>query len=175
MQVQPADRHRAERTGGKAWRRFLTFRRVWPTRAGAPPVSAPFGLFKDLEPPGGVVRDLGPSWFAAVMGTGIVANAGAILPLRMPGLWGFATVVWGLAAVVLIGLTAAWTVHWIRYPERARGHARHPVMAHFWGAPAMALMTVGTGTLVLGRSLLGTATVVDADWVLWGAEPRSAW
>ena len=48
-------------------------------------------------------------------------------------------------------------------------------MAHFWGAPAMALMTVGTGTLVLGRSLLGTATVVDADWVLWGAEPRSAW
>ena len=116
-----------------------------------------------------MVRDLGPNWFAAVMGTGIVANAGAILPLRMPGLRGFATVVWGLAAAMLIGLTAAWAVHWIRYPERARGHARHPVMAHFWGAPAMALMTVGTGTLVLGRSLLGTATAVDADWVLWGA------
>ena len=133
------------------------------------PRHVPFGLFKELEPPGGVVRDLGPNWFAAVMGTGIVANAGAILPLRMPGLRGFATVVWGLAAVVLIGLTAAWAAHWIRYPERARGHARHPVMAQFWGAPAMALMTVGIGTLVLGRSVLGTGTAVDADWVLWGA------
>jgi hypothetical protein len=30
----------------------------------------------------------------------------------------------------------------------------------------MALMTVGTGTLVLGRALIGTAAAVDADWVL---------
>ena len=114
-------------------------------------------------------RDIGPNWFAAVMGTGIVANAGAILPLRVPGLRGFATVVWGLAAAALITLTAAWAVHWIRYPERARGHARHPVMAQFWGAPPMALMTVGTGTLVLGRGLIGTGAAVGADWVLWGA------
>ena len=129
----------------------------------------PFGLFQELERPGGVFRDLGPNWFAAIMGTGIVANAGATLPLRVPGLRGFATVVWGLAAAALIALTAAWAVHWIRYPERARGHARHPVMAQFWGAPAMALMTVGTGTLVLGRGLLGTGAAVDADWALWGA------
>ncbi len=60
-------------------------------------------------------------------------------------------------------------MHWIRYPERARGHARHPVMAQFWGAPAMALMTVGTGTLVLGGGLIGTSAAVTADWVLWGA------
>jgi tellurite resistance protein TehA-like permease len=42
-------------------------------------------------------------------------------------------------------------------------------MAQFWGAPPMALMTVGTGTLLLGRALTGTAAAVDADWVLWGA------
>ena len=87
----------------------------------------------------------------------------------MPGLRGFATGVWGVAAAVLIALTAAWAVHWIRFPERARGHAHHPIMAPFWGAPAMALMTVGTGTLVLGRSLLGTTVALDADWVLWSA------
>jgi C4-dicarboxylate transporter/malic acid transport protein len=127
---------------------------------------APFGLFKDLDRPGDVVRDLGPNWFASVMGTGIVANAAAVLPLRMPGLRVFATVVWGLAAAWLIVLTAAFAVHWIRYPDRARGHAANPVMAQFWGAPAMALMTVGAGTLVLGQGLLGPAAV-GADWVLW--------
>ncbi len=114
-------------------------------------------------------RDLGPNWFAAVMGTGIVANAGAVLPVRVPGLRVFATAVWALAAAVLIALTAAWVVHWIRYPERARGHAADPVMAQFWGAPPMALLTVGAGTLLLGRGLIGTGAAVTADWVLWGA------
>jgi C4-dicarboxylate transporter/malic acid transport protein len=126
----------------------------------------PFGLFKDLERPGDVFRDLGPNWFAAVMGTGIVANAGAVLPLQLPGLRVFATAVWGLAAAMLVALIAAFAVHWARYPERARGHASNPVMAQFWGAPAMALMTVGAGTLILGRGLIGPAAV-GIDWVLW--------
>ena len=78
----------------------------------------PFGLLKELERPGEVFRDIGPNWFAAVMGTGIVANAVAVLPLRLPGLRVFATVVWALAATVLIALIVAWSVHWTRYPER---------------------------------------------------------
>ena len=126
-----------------------------------------FGLLRELCRPGHLFRDLGPNWYASVMGTGIVANAGATLSLRIPGLRVYATVMWALAAAALIGLTAAWAVHWFRYPGRARGHARNPVMAQFWGAPPMALMTVGTGTLLLGRGLIGTTAAVDADWVLW--------
>jgi C4-dicarboxylate transporter/malic acid transport protein len=126
----------------------------------------PFGLFKELDRSGDIFRDLGPNWFASVMGTGIVANAAAVLPLRVPGLRVFATVVWALAAAWLIVLTAAFAVHWVRFPERARGHALNPVMAQFWGAPAMALMTVGAGTLVLGRGLIGPAAA-GIDWVLW--------
>jgi C4-dicarboxylate transporter/malic acid transport protein len=129
----------------------------------------PFGLLKELERPGDVFRDLGPNWYASIMGTGIVANAGAVLPLRVPGLRVFATVVWALAAAALVALTAAWAVHWIRYPARARGHAANPVMAQFWGAPPMALMTVGTGTLVLGSGLIGLGPALTADWVLWAA------
>ena len=44
----------------------------------------PFGILGDLERPGQVFRDLGPNWFASVMGTGIVATAGATLPLTSP-------------------------------------------------------------------------------------------
>ncbi len=127
----------------------------------------PFGLLRELCRPGHLFRDLGPNWYASVMGTGIVANAGATLSVHVPGLRVFATGVWALAAAMLIALTAAWAVHWFRYPDRARGHARNPVMAQFWGAPPMALMTVGTGTLLLGRGLIGTTAAVNADWVLW--------
>jgi C4-dicarboxylate transporter/malic acid transport protein len=129
----------------------------------------PFGLLKELERPGDFVRDLGPNWYASIMGTGIVAIAGADLPFRVPGLHTFATVVWALAAAALLGLTAAWAVRLIRYPDRVRAEAGNPVAAQFWGAPAMALMTVGTGTLILGPGLIGQTAAVDADWALWAA------
>ncbi|MFI6959164.1 TDT family transporter [Nocardia sp. NPDC050408] len=113
------------------------------------------------------LRHFAPNWFAAVMGTGIIANAAATLPLQFPGLRGAATVVWALAALLLVVLSAAWVVHWTRYPEQARSHKDHPVMAHFYGAPPMALVTVGGGTLVLGREVIGLDAALAIDWVLW--------
>jgi C4-dicarboxylate transporter/malic acid transport protein len=129
----------------------------------------PFWILKDLERPGQVFRDLGPNWFAAIMGTGIVANAAALLPVRVPGLHTAGLAFWMLAAVCLVALSSAWAVHWIRHADRAKAHASDPVMAQFWGAPAMALMTVGAGTLLLGKDLIGLRAAVDADWALWSA------
>jgi C4-dicarboxylate transporter/malic acid transport protein len=110
---------------------------------------------------------LGPNWFAAVMGTGIVANAGALLPFAVPGLKGFCTVVWLIAASLLVGLVSATAVHWLRAPQLARSHGRDVQMAHYYGAPPMALLTVGAGALLAARSLLGLRLAVDLDWVLW--------
>ncbi|MGA5299142.1 TDT family transporter [Nucisporomicrobium flavum] len=104
----------------------------------------------------------GPNWFASVMGTGIVATAAASLPVPVPGLRQLATVVWVLAALLLAAVIVAAAVH-------GRSHADDPVMIHFWGAPPMALMTVGAGTLLLGRGWLGDAAAVIVDAVLWGA------
>ena len=50
------------------------------------PYHLPFGLLKELDQPRHVFRDLGPNWYASIMGTGIVAVAGASLPLYVPGL-----------------------------------------------------------------------------------------
>src|SRR5689334_18569128 len=72
---------------------------------------------------------LGPNWFAVVMGTGIVANAAGVLPLRLPGLRPAATLVWALAAGLLVLLTVAWAVHLRRHRATALGHAADPVMA----------------------------------------------
>ncbi|MFJ8509586.1 carboxypeptidase regulatory-like domain-containing protein [Streptomyces avermitilis] len=104
----------------------------------------------------------GPSWFAAVMGTGIVANAAVTLPRSFHGLRTAATVVWVGAALLLILLT----VGYLR--QRAlRLHAADPVMAQFFGAPPMALLTVGAGALLLGRRLIGLEAALDVGWALW--------
>ncbi|MEV6768484.1 TDT family transporter [Nocardia sp. NPDC051030] len=115
------------------------------------------------------LRHLAPNWFAAVMGTGIVANAAATLPLQFPGLHDAATVVWGLASALLIVLAGVWVAHWKRYPDAARAHGANPVMMQFYGAPPMALLTVGAGTLILGKDVIGLSAALTIDWMLWSA------
>jgi C4-dicarboxylate transporter/malic acid transport protein len=144
-------------------------------RATAPPSVAErprhplarWGLFTDLEHPRQIVANLTPNWFASVMGTGIVAVAAATLPEQFPGLHTAAIVVWAAAGALLIALTVATVLHWIEYPQTARRHANDPVMAHFYGAVPMAMLTVGAGTLLLGRDVIGLRAAVDADWTLW--------
>lgn len=116
-----------------------------------------------------VLGNIGPNWFASVMGTGIVAVAGATLPVQVPGLRVFAEVVWVIAALLLVVLGVVVGGHWLRHPTVARSHARNPQMAHFYGAAPMALLTVGAGATLVGRDLIGERAAVDLDWVLWTA------
>ncbi|MFI1109991.1 TDT family transporter [Streptomyces physcomitrii] len=155
------------RTGPETSARSATDDESPRTRSGY--ARPPGRVLSALDRPADLFRHLGPNWFACVMGTGIVANAAAGLPLHAPGLRPLATAVWALAALLLLALTAAWAVHWTRHREAALGHARHPVAAHYWGAPAMALVTVGAGTLSLGRDWIGAGAALGVDAVLWSA------
>ncbi|HEV7566195.1 MAG TPA: TDT family transporter [Microbacteriaceae bacterium] len=124
-------------------------------------------LLRELAHPKLAISNITPNWFASIMGTGIVANAAAGLPLVAPGLRGPATVIWMLAATLLVGLGGVTVAHWIGYRKTARSHHLNPVMSHFYGAPPMALLTVGAGTLLLGRDMIGLQAAVTVDAVLW--------
>ena len=113
---------------------------AWPAALRGPPGAGPL---RDLDRPADAFASLGPNWFASVMGTGIVATAAATLPVSWPGLRAFATAIWLLAALWLTVLAVAEVVHWTRHRQAALGHARNPVMVQFYGAPPMALLTVG--------------------------------
>lgn len=117
--------------------------------------------------PSDLFTNLTPNWFASIMGTGIVATAAVTLPVQFPGLRIAATVLWGVVFFLLILLTAATVVHWIRHRETARSHHNHPVMAHFYGAPPMAMLTVGAATLLLGKDVIGERLALGIDSGLW--------
>ena len=129
----------------------------------------------DIHDHGDTTRlgNFGPNWFASVMGTGIVATAGATLPVRVPGLHVFSRVVWVVAAVLLVVLVVAVTAQWFRHPTVARRHARNPQMAHFYGAAPMALLTVGSGALLSART--SSASGSPSTWPgCCGRRARSA-
>lgn len=110
---------------------------------------------------------LGPNWFASVMGTGIIAVAGVTLPFQFSGLFFIASVAWMLAAFLLAILLIAIPMHWVRQPGAFKAIASDPISIQFFGAPPMALMTVGTATLLVGSHYLGQSTAVAIDLALW--------
>ncbi|MGW2510333.1 TDT family transporter [Streptomyces scopuliridis] len=115
------------------------------------------------------LRHLGPNWYATVMGTAIVASAGAGLPLEIPGLRAVCVVVWALSAVLLAVVLAARAGHWLYHRDRARADLLDPAVAPFYGCAAMALLAVGGATLLVGRDVLGERAAVAVDAVLFGA------
>ena len=143
-----------------------------PARPAADPAArspepAPRRFLAELTDRRLVVANVGPNWFASVMGTSIVATAAATLPVQVTGQLVFAQVVWALAGLVLIIVSAATVGHWVRHPATARSHAGNPVMAHFYGAPPMALLAFGVATLLVAGDLIGARTALGLDAALW--------
>ena len=138
------------------------------TDALALPLRRDRSFLRELEHPSHVFRNIGPNWFASVMGTGIIATAAALLPFDWPPAKQLAIAPWALSVLLLVTITSASFVHWARHREHAREHLTDPVMAPFYGCPPMALLTVGAATLLIGSQVIGTHAVVVVDSVLWG-------
>ncbi|MFB6863122.1 TDT family transporter [Streptomyces virginiae] len=115
------------------------------------------------------LRHLGPNWYASVMGTAIVANAGATLPYQLPGQRVACQLVWALSAAALAVLLTARAGHWLHHRDQARAHLLDPAVAPFYGCLSMALLAVGGGTLIVGKDLIGTGAAVAVDAVLFTA------
>ncbi|MFW6695464.1 C4-dicarboxylate ABC transporter [Streptomyces sp. MAR4 CNX-425] len=111
------------------------------------------------------VRELGPNWYAAVMGTAVVATAGPAVGLPAAAL----TPVWALSAVLLAALLAARAVHWARHADRAREHLANPAVAPFYGCLSMALLAVGAATGAVGTRVTGAGAAFAAQAALWVA------
>ena len=113
---------------------------------------------------------LGPNWFASVMGTGIVATAGATLPVHVPGLRAFA------AGGVGGDDGVAGDAH--RRGGRPLGAppdgGPQPRPQPADGATSTArrrwrCSPSAPERLLVGKDLIGERAAVDLAWVLWTA------
>tara|TARA_B110000881_G_C18573401_1_gene517010 strand:- start:698 stop:1810 length:1113 start_codon:yes stop_codon:yes gene_type:complete len=112
-------------------------------------------------------KEMGPNWFASVMGTGIIANAAVGLPLIGKQLTSFATIVWLIAFAMLILMTFFKIYQTITKPHIIKRQFNDPVMSQFFGAPPMAFVTVAGGTLLLGPGLFGENIALSIAWPLF--------
>lgn len=128
-----------------------------------------FCLYKELtmSNPPIMKREITPNLFASVMGTGIIANAAAGLPIFGQYLTGFAVVVWLIASFMLITLTVGKIIQTIIKPHIIIRQINDPIIGQFFGAPPMALLTIAGGTVLLGDHILAKELIAPIAWSLW--------
>ena len=114
-----------------------------------------------------VSKEIGPNWFASVMGTGIIANAAIGLPLVGQHMDQFGFFIWVIASIMLIVMLLLKTVQTITNPHIIKRQFNDPVMVQFFGAPPMALLTIAGGTLLFGHNFFTQETLTVVAWSLW--------
>lgn len=122
--------------------------------------------FSQLQHPREVIRQFTPNWFAATMGTGVLALALAQLPLAIPGLRAVAEGLWLFNILLFSLFTAAYAARWILFFDEARRIFGHSTVSMFFGTIPMSLATIINGFLLFGLPCWGDG-VIQLVEVLW--------
>jgi len=122
--------------------------------------------FRQLQHPREVIRQFTPNWFAATMGTGVLALALAQLPLAIPGLHAIAEGLWLFNILLFTLFTAAYAARWILFFDEARRIFGHSTVSMFFGTIPMGLATIINGFLLFGLPRWGDGVIHLAE-VLW--------
>jgi C4-dicarboxylate transporter/malic acid transport protein len=132
------------------------------------PNSAKPGIkpFRQLQHPREVIRQFTPNWFAATMGTGVLALALAQLPLAIPGLHAIAEGLWLFNILLFSLFTVAYAARWMLFFDEARRIFGHSTVSMFFGTIPMGLATIINGFLVFGLPRWGDGVIHLAE-VLW--------
>ena len=119
-----------------------------------------------LPSPLEVVRQFTPNWFAATMGTGVLALALAQLPGATPGLHRVAEGLWLLNILLFIVFAGLYTARWVLFFDEARRIFGHSTVSMFFGTIPMGLATIINGFLLFGVPRWGEG-VLSLVEVLW--------
>lgn len=129
------------------------------TKPGLKPLS-------QLQHPREVIRQFTPNWFAATMGTGVLALALANLPVAIPGLHAVAEGLWLFNILLFTLFTVAYAARWILFFDEARRIFGHSTVSMFFGTIPMGLATIINGFLLFGLPRWGEGVIQFAE-VLW--------
>lgn len=120
-----------------------------------------------LQHPREAIRHFTPNWFAATMGTGVLALALAQLPLRIPGLHLLAEGLWLFTIGLFVVFSVAYAARWIMFFDEARRIFGHSTVSMFFGTIPMGLATIINGFLLFGVPRWGDGVVQLAELLWW--------
>lgn len=138
----------------------MSFDRMRAVALGLHPLSR-------LDSPREVVRQFTPNWFAATMGTGILAIALAQFGATVPVLFAVGEGLWMLNIGLFTLFSILYAARWIFFFDGARRIFGHSVVSMFFGCIPMGLATIINGFIIFGLPRFGEVAIGIAETLWW--------
>jgi len=114
-------------------------------------------MLRDCDCKSDVVRHFAPSWFASVMGTGVLAMTSLSYSQYIPFLRHVAFVLFYFNVVLFFVLLIPWILRWILFRKEALADLEHPVLSNFYATIAIAMLVLAANFMVIGQDMpIGT-------------------
>ncbi|MCF5714041.1 TDT family transporter [Pseudomonas tremae] len=127
---------------------------------GGQPLSA-------LSNPREAIRQFTPNWFAATMGTGILALALGQLPGNIALLSYAGKALWLFNIVLFSAFTLMYAARWVFFFNEAKQIFGHSTVSMFFGTIPMGLATIINGLMQYGVPTWGDALIPLAHGLWW--------
>jgi C4-dicarboxylate transporter/malic acid transport protein len=131
------------------------------------PLLAVLTPLSGLDHPREMIRQFTPNWFAATMGTGILALALPQMPGAGVALHGVGEALWCLNIVLFTLFTGLYAARWVMFGHEARRIFGHNTVSMFIGTIPMGLATIVNGFLAFGLPRFGTGVIPIAETLWW--------
>ena len=120
-----------------------------------------------LSRPREMIRQFTPNWFAATMGTGILALALPQIPGVGPMLQPVGEALWFLNIGLFSLFAGLYTARWVMFGQEARRIFGHNTVSMFIGTIPMGLATIINGFLAFGLPRFGVGVIPIAETLWW--------
>lgn len=119
------------------------------------------------EPPREMIRQFTPNWFAATMGTGVVALILPQVPGVGPSLRPIGEGLWLFNIGLFLFFSMLYSARWIMFWHEAKRIFSHNTVSMFIGTIPMGLATIINGFLLFGVPRWGSGMIAVAQLLWW--------
>ena len=110
-------------------------------------------MMRDIECRCQIVKNFTPSWFASVMGTGILAITSMFYSQYLPFLKDAAYFLFYFNVVLFFVLLVPWLLRWIFFKKEAMADLEHPILSNFYATIAVAMLVLASNFIVIGKDM----------------------
>ena len=110
-------------------------------------------MLRDIKCKCQVIKNFTPSWFASVMGTGILAITSLFYSQYIPFLKNLAYILFYFNIILFFTLLIPWILRWIFFKKEALKDLEHPVLSNFYATIAIGMLVLAADFIVIGRNI----------------------
>ncbi|OYT45167.1 C4-dicarboxylate ABC transporter [Thermoplasmatales archaeon ex4484_6] len=114
-------------------------------------------MLRDIKCKCEIVKNFAPSWFASIMGTGILALTSDFYSQYIPWLKEAALALFYFNVILFFVLLIPWILRWVLFKKESYESLKHPINSNFYPTISVGMMVLSSDFLVIGKNdLMGS-------------------